>query len=253
MNSKTLSNFHKFGKVGKIVVTVFMVLVILAAVLMMTATIYVKTLSKDALTVSVTSNAQFRINEKEFDSLLGMLMDSFSYSGDAVPEGMLTDDYGNIIPPEHQKFDTELTFFDQSYSSAEIYTDGDTKVIGAASSPSEYRSSDLLLLFVFQVLFAVSAAAALFLLRKLFAAVEKCDSPFREELVKKMKAFGLSLLPLAVIASASDTISTSFLSAGNEPGICIQWGVVIAFAVTMCLVTVFKYGVQLQTESDETL
>ena len=102
-------------------------------------------------------------------------------------------------------------------------------------------------------MFAASAASALFMLKRLFAVLAKCESPFCEELVNKMKAFGFSLLPVALFATIGETLSTAFLSAGRDTGISIQWGVLIAFAVTMCLVTVFKYGVQLQKESDETL
>ena len=91
------------------------------------------------------------------------------------------------------------------------------------------------------------------MLKRLFAVLAKCESPFCEELVTKMKAFGFSLLPVALFATIGETLSTAFLSAGRDTGISIQWGVLIAFAVTMCLVTVFKYGVQLQKESDETL
>ena len=80
MNSKTLSNFHKFGKVGKIAMTVLMVIAILATAVSCVAAIYVATLPKDALTVRVTNNAEFRINEKDFDSLCGILVESFSYA-----------------------------------------------------------------------------------------------------------------------------------------------------------------------------
>ena len=45
----------------------------------------------------------------------------------------------------------------------------------------------------------------------------------------------------------------SFLTAGKSTNVSIQWGILIAFVVTMALVAVFKYGVQLQKESDETL
>ena len=224
MNSKTLSNFHKFGKVGKIAMTVLMVIAILATAASCVATIYVATLPKDALTVRVTNNAEFRINEKDFDSLWGILVESFSYAGDASPEGMLSDGSDKITPPENQVFETELSFFNQSYSSAKFLT-----------------------------LFVASIAAALFMLKRLFAVLAKCESPFCEELVKKMKAFGISLLPVALFATIGETLSTAFLSAGRDTGINIQWGILIAFAVTMCLVTVFKYGVQLQKESDETL
>ncbi len=253
MNSKTLSNFHKFGKVGKITMTVLMVIAILTAAASCVATIYVSTLPKDALTVRVTNHAEFRINEKNFDSLWDILADGFSYAGDASPEAMLSGGNDKIIPPEDQDFNMELSFFNQSFSSAKIHSEENTKVIEATSSPAEYRSANLVSVLIFATLFAASAAAALFMLKRLFAVLAKCESPFCEELVTKMKAFGFSLLPVALFATIGETLSTAFLSAGRDTGISIQWGVLIAFAVTMCLVTVFKYGIQLQKESDETL
>ena len=151
MNSKTLSNFHKFGKVGKITMTVLMVIAILAAAASCVATIYVSTLPKDALTVRVTNHAEFRINEKNFDSLWDILADGFSYAGDASPEAMLSGGNDKIIPPEDQDFNTELSFFNQSFSSAKIHSEGNTKVIEATSSPAEYSShralNDIILVF----------------------------------------------------------------------------------------------------------
>ena len=162
MNSKTLSNFHKFGKVGKIAMTVLMVIAILAATASCVATIFVSTLPKDALTVRVTNHAEFRINEQNFDSLWDILADGFSYAGDASPEAMLSGGNNKIIPPEDQDFNMELSFFNQSFSSAKIHSEENTKVIEATSSPAEYRSANLVSVLIFATLFAASAAAALF-------------------------------------------------------------------------------------------
>ncbi len=68
----------------------------------------------------------------------------------------------------------------------------------------------------------------------------KCESPFYCEVVNRMRSFG-------------ETMLESFLTAGKSTNVSIQWGILIAFVVTMALVAVFKYGVQLQKESDETL
>ena len=249
MNSKTLSNFHKFGKVGKIAMTVLMVIAILAAAASCVATIYVSTLPKDALTVRVTIQDQ----RKEFRFPVGYSCRWFFLCGGRKPEAMLSGGNDKIIPPEDQDFNMELSFFNQSFSSAKIHSEENTKVIEATSSPAEYRSANLVSVLIFATLFAASAAAALFMLKRLFAVLAKCESPFCEELVTKMRAFGFSLLPVALFATIGETLSTAFLSAGRDTGISVQWGVLIAFAVTMCLVTVFKYGVQLQKESDETL
>ena len=253
MNSETISKFHRFGKVGKIVITVLMVIAIFGTLASCVATIFVTTLPKDALKVRVTNHAEFRINNEKFDSIWKMLGKNFTYAGDKSPEDILSDENSKITPPENQEFEAELKFFDQSYSSAKIHSEGNTKVMEAKSSTFEYRSSDLVVVLIFLTLFVASVAAALFMLKRLFVVLTSCESPFCEELVKKMKAFAVSLLPVALFASIGQTLSTAFLSGGRDTGISIQWGVLIAFAVIMCLVTVFKYGVQLQKESDETL
>ena len=253
MDSKTLSKFHKFGNVGKVIMTVLMVITIIATIMCAVATGFVSSLPKDALTVRVTNNAEFRINESNFQSLWGLLVDSLSYSVDSDPEEMLSEDGGMFTPPENQDFNAHISFFNQTYSSAKFHSDGNTRVMEAKSEPADYRSSDLVSVLIFLTLYVASGAVALFMLRRLFAVLAQCDSPFRENLIRKMKAFAFSLLPVAVFGTIGDTLSSAFLSAGKNIDIRIQGGIIIAFAVTMCLVTVFKYGVQLQKESDETL
>ena len=253
MDSKTLSKFHKFGNVGKVIMTVLMVITIIATIMCAVATGFVSSLPKDALTVRVTNNAEFRFNESNFQSLWGLLVDSLSYSVDSDPEEMLSEDGGMFTPPENQDFNAHISFFNQTYSSAKFHFDGNTRIMEAKSEPADYRSSDLVSVLIFLTLYLASGAVALFMLRRLFAVLAQCDSPFREDLIRKMKAFAFSLLPVAVFGTIGDTLSSAFLSAGKNIDIRIQGGIIIAFAVTMCLVTVFKYGVQLQKESDETL
>lgn len=253
MNSKTLSHLHRFGKVGKTIMTVLMVLTILVTAIFVVATIYVSALPADALTVRVTDHAEFRIDEENFNSLWGFLADGFSYAGDKSPEGMLKDDGSAVIPPENQDFQTDLSFFGQSYASTKIYSDGSTKVVEAVSAPAEYCSASLVPVFAFFTLLCASATAALFLLRRLFAVLATSETPFCNELVRALRAFGLSLLPAMLFDTISGTLFSAFLTAGKNGGLQIRWSFLLAFAVTMCMVTVFRYGVQLQKESDETL
>lgn len=253
MNEKTRANINRFGRVGKIILTVLLIAAILAAILGGAAAIAVATLPKDAVKVSVTEHATFTIQESTFPSVWSMLADGFAYTADQDPSALLQDEVSDFLPPENTELDTNLHFFHQSYSSAKIHSEGGEKVIEADSAPVEYRSSDLVTLFVFAALFAASAAVALWMLRKLFQVLSVCDSPFCMELVAKLRAFGFSLLPVAVFASLGETWAIRFLSAGQITGVSVQWGVLLTFVVTMCLVTVFRYGVQLQKESDETL
>lgn len=253
MDSNTISKYRLFGRAGKIVMTVLAVVAALITVSCCIATVFVATLPDNALTVRVVERTELRFNADSFGRLWSIIGGSFSYSGDSSPENMLGNGESTVTPPEGREFKTELSLFDRSYDCAKIHSEGDTKVMEAESSPAEYNANNLARIFVFVTLFAASAAAALWMLRRLFAALTKCDSPFCADVVAKMRSFGFSLLPVAVFSSVSETMLESFLSAGKSSGVSIQWGVLIAFVVTMCLVAVFRYGVRLQKESDETL
>ena len=75
--------------------------------------------------------------------------------------------------------------------------------------------------------------------KKLAKALETCDSPFEDNVLKKMKSFGFSLIPWALYK----------LIVGNLGGITT----VIFVLIVLLFISVFNYGAKLQTESDETL
>lgn len=254
MNEKTQRNIHRFGKAGTVILTILMIAAVIITLLLGTAAIYTATLPKDAVVVSVTNRAAFRINENIFSSVWGMLVENFQYAADTDPSAMLSSTESDpLLPPEDTELTVNLHFFNQSYSTATIRSEEGNKVIDATSAPEEYRSSDLMVLLAFAALTAAASAAGLLILQKLFKVLAVCASPFCTDFVVRLRNFGYSLLPVVLFASIGETLAVRFLSAGKSGGIFVQWGLLIAFAVTMCLVTVFRYGVQLQTESDETL
>ena len=192
MNSDTISKFRLFGKAGKIVMTVLTVVAALITIFCCIAVAFVAALPDNALTVRVVENTELRFNAESFDTLWNIIGGSFSYSGESSPEQILGEGSGTITPPEDQQFKTELRLFNRSYDSAEIHSDGNTKVMQAEASPAEYIASDLTKVFIFAALFAASATAALWMLRGLFSVLTKCQSPFCGEVVAKMRGFGFS-------------------------------------------------------------
>lgn len=252
MNSDTLSKFRLFGKAGRIVTTVLAAVCLLITLACCYAAAFVATLPENALTVRVVEQTELRFNADSFDTLWNILGGSFSYTGESMPDHLLDSGEKSVTPPENEQFQAELKLFDRSYDSAEFSSDKNENVLRAEASPAQYNAKDLINVFAFAALLAASATAALWMLRRLFAALTKCDSPFCDEVVSKMRGFAYSLLPLAVFASVSETLTESFLSAGKS-SVAIQWGVLVAFVVVLALVAVFRYGVGLQKESDETL
>ena len=245
MNNNTISKVNRFGKIGNIIITVLLVVTIIACVALTVAAAVISSVPDEAVSVTITKGAEINVSEKYFGSVWNNMVDSFAYTTD-------NDNFSNT-PPEETQMDASLSFFNNNFSSALISSSDGYKTITASSDPAVYHVKSLTSAIFAGAIFMLSAAAALFMLKKLFKAFAACQSPFCDDVVKRMKNFSFSLIPVAVFASLSETLSSSFLSAGQESDICIQWGIVIAFAVAYCLCTVFKYGVQLQRESDETL
>ena len=225
MNANTLKRVHQFGKVGKIILTVLLVLNILATAAAGATSAVMAALPRDTVSVSVTSQAVYQSSGRFAEELWQVLIGGRQFEAVAVTNG---------------------------YISADMHMQDDQMMIETTTAPMTYSCGDVVRILLFAALASAATAVMLWLLRRLFKTIEGCESVFCEELVKRMKAFGWSLLPLAVLASVAETAARRFMATGVT-AIYIQWGLLIAFAVTMCLAVVFRYGVKLQRESDETL
>ena len=225
MNANTLKRVHQFGKVGKIILTVLLVLNILATAAAGATSAVMAALPRDTVSVSVTSQAVYQSSGRFAEELWQVLIGGRQFEAVAVTNG---------------------------YISADMHMQDDQMMIETTTAPMTYSCGDVVRILLFAALASAATAVMLWLLRRLFKTIEGCESVFCEELVKRMKAFGWSLLPLAVLASVAETVARRFMAAGVT-AVYIQWGLLIAFAVTMCLAVVFRYGVKLQRESDETL
>ena len=232
MNATTLKKVHQLGEAGKVVLTILLVVSILATAAAGLAAAALGGISRETVSVSVTSQATYQGRGQFMQSMWQTLTGSWA--------------------AEEQQDQAAVTLFGSLYTSAAMRREGEQMVIETVSTPNTYTCADAARLLIFAALASAASAAALWLLRKLFKVMEGCESVFCDALVKRMRAFGWSLLPAALLASVAETVARRFMSAGAT-AVYIQWGLLIAFAVTMCLTVVFHYGVQLQKESDETL
>lgn len=253
MDTTARTRINRFGKAGTAVMTVLLIAAVAFTLLSCVSAVFVSFLPTDAVTVQVTSAARFCIHGDHFADVWNMLCDGFGYATDLEPEDLLSGSAAGVLPPEDTLIQADLAFFHQSYDTATIRSEGCQKVIEAASPAAVYRSSDLTAILIVLTLAAGAVTGALFVLRRLFRVLAACESPFCPEFVAKLQAFGYSLLPIFLLFSVGETLASRFLSAGKTGDIAIEWGILITFLVTMFLVTVFRHGVQLQKESDETL
>lgn len=90
--------------------------------------------------------------------------------------------------------------------------------------------------------------------QKLAKAFSVCESPFEANVIKRMKAFAYSLIPLGVISlfSGSSFKYASFASVSGL-NLNINFTAIILIIAVFLFVQIFNYGAQLQQESDETV
>ncbi|MBR1852420.1 MAG: hypothetical protein IJ794_04490, partial [Lachnospiraceae bacterium] len=79
----------------------------------------------------------------------------------------------------------------------------------------------------------VMALAAVITIGKLFEAIEKSDTPFKKEILEKMKISGI----LVTVIALTSSIGTA----------------VMAGLTFWCIYCIFDYGMELQKSADETL
>ena len=100
----------------------------------------------------------------------------------------------------------------------------------------------------------IMTLVTLFFVGFLCKAFRYCESPFEENVIKKMQNLAISLIPWTIISSIADNFITNLINVGNfELGISIDIKVVLVIILIFVLVYIFKYGAVLQRESDETL
>ncbi len=107
----------------------------------------------------------------------------------------------------------------------------------------------ILILFFMMALIMVTLVYA----GSLCKAFRDCQSPFEENVIKKMQHFAYSLIPLIVASGVIGGIGNKIMTAGQSFEISLDLGMVLVVLVVFLLVYIFKYGAVLQQESDETL
>lgn len=151
---------------------------------------------------------------------------------------------GTIIEMEEGKDSIDILGFTAEYQTDITSSDGgDVTTYDTTGSftLSDARILKILLAVLFGAieLICITFIIALFFGARLAKALEKCESPFEDNVLRAMKAFGFSLIPWALIN----------FSSGNASGLAV----VIIVLVVMLFAYIFNYGAQLQKESDETL
>jgi len=238
MKNINIKKINDLGTIGKIVSVIIKVIAIIAMVISLilgvTAALapddYISTKGKIEFNTVTDCSSPFISRSNEEDDELSFKIKAFGI--EVEPERIFNEAeiLGLKIKSESQ--DTQDSSTPDIVTTESLTTiEGNTgKLIKA------FMIGVSALIFIFSLLLLISISFA----KKLFVSLEKCDTPFSEEVVNNLTRFAYSLVPWGIF---------SFGTNGAGGGI----GVVMVIVVVAILTSVFKYGAELQRESDETL
>ena len=225
MKNANVSKINTLGKVSKIIVVILMAVVIVGIVATVLSGVTMATLPEDAIQITGSADAEIVVDESKLNSLAGAMVKSGTLVN--IPTTNIHfDQFGTDFSLEVNEDKTDDSHY--TYNINGDITKFNCKAFGLATTMGCFAGTLILIASLVSCIFG----------KKLADALAKCDSPFEENVLKKMKAFGISLIPFAVVSLIIKGV-----------------GLLTAlFALIIILfIFIFNYGAELQKESDETV
>lgn len=232
MKNENITKINKLGKVSRIILTIMRIACIIGVVACLVGTVIIGVAlntDNNVFNVTGTANAQITVDENtrlmindEKISIGGVKVFSIK---DLEDSDIHADALGTNVDIDVEKTDN---------NGVSVY---DIKADVNADSIASIKTTIITTLILGAVISAVMLVAVIFG-GKLAKSLEVCTSPFEENVISAMKKFGFSLIPMAVFYIIDGGIGLT--------------SVILIIAIII-FSYIFKYGAELQKESDETV
>lgn len=231
MKQEVVAKINKFGKIGEVIAQISRIFVILGAVILLAAGIFMLAAPKDLFTL---------------DYYVGMDM---QVDLDAVGETITEDDMAELEADAYTvtTSDTEMVIVD-----VEADEEANTLNVKFASEPTNmFNATKIVIFILLQLLLLVVNFITITFIIKLCKEFKTCETPFSAGVIKRIKQVGFSLIPWCIVYPTAEAAANFMVS--NNLNISIDIGMIIMVLVVLALAYIFQYGAMLQQESDETL
>ena len=238
MKQNAISKINQMGQIGGYLTIVAKVLVILGIIGCLGGAVIFTVIPENFITVNVSNNIGYEVDLSSLDIVLDE-----SQIQEAQEKITVNGDISTSINSNGAEYITTNISITESGISGDATTEEIT-----------INLSSLTWVFLVGTINVAMALVTLFFVGSLCKAFRYCESPFEENVIKKMQNLAISLVPWTIISSIADSFVTNLLNVGSfEFGIGVDMNVVLIIILIFVLVYIFKYGAVLQRESDETL
>ncbi len=229
---------NKLGNVGNIIVRIMKVFVIIGFVLTLIGAIAVMALPKNLVKIDLGSTADINVDVSEFGPL-----------DEEGREEMLQGFFGGMDEVEGGS----MSLNGSVYEPVNVEMTDTGMLVEAEVDTYSIELKDFGVVCVLGMITLAALLVTLLFAGKLCQAFRDCESPFEENVVKRLNAVAYSLLPWVVLGSLTESIAESIFTNNFNIMIGVDLGMVLIIIFIFVLAYIFKYGAVLQQESDETL
>lgn len=230
---ESIGKINKFGKIAAVLTKIAKIIMIVGLCLAVVGTVAVAFLPKELLQVSIEMSGDVGIDLSSFN------VNFSKQQQESIKNGIINDNStfnfdGYVL--------SQISDIEVDESSFYFTAQGETKT---------FNLRDVLLVMIVADFYLIVALITAIYINRLATAFRDCESPFEDNVIKKMQKLAISLIPLLVIKAILSAIASGLFTGSfsvSFSGISI-----ISVLVIFGLTYVFKYGAKLQQESDETL
>ena len=227
MKEQYVEKINKMGKTGRIIAKICTVMLYIATVCCIVASILLSLLPKDG--VVITTSSTVVVEKHTYHSIIPQIV------------GFETDDNGVF----------ELNGI--KYDNFEIIDTPALRSVKAESTPHRYMLEDMKWIFLSGIGFFISLIYAMGKISYLFTILEDCETPFTQEIADYFKKITMAFIPVLIFTWIGEAVSKWVMTGVVDIVIGVDMTMVMAVVVMLMLSEIFRYGTMLQAESDETL
>ncbi len=248
MKEQAIQKINKVGKVSYVIAVIAKIFVIIGLVVTLVSAVACFVMPKDGIKMTMAGNMEIAV---DFAAMGGEITEEDIEQLQAMTPGE------NIMVEDVQigMVDGEFGFSvaGQEYEIVDSAVNGNVMTMLWASNGRTFSLRNLAVVWLIASLAMVMTIVTITFVEKLCKAFRDCESPFEENVIKKMQNLAISLIPWTIVSSITNSVKDSFLNGGVSVSLTVDLGVVLVVLIVLVLVYIFKYGAVLQQESDETL
>ncbi|MBQ4284011.1 MAG: DUF2975 domain-containing protein [Lachnospira sp.] len=239
MKEASINKIRNFGKIGNIVAIVAKVIIIIGIVAIIGSGIFFAVIPKDFITVDVASKATVIVDGERMGKVFG--------------EEITDEKIDSLNQELEDEMAMDMKLNNTNYAVASVSKDGNNLVVDTEVDVATFELNNLMWVAVAGLFSLIVGLVVAIFAGRLCKAFRDCETPFEENIIKKMKQLGYAMIPMAIVPSITDSLANSVMMGKVDISASVDLAVVLAIVIVFALAYVFKYGAVLQQESDETL